>query len=205
MLNEFNRFIYELNFIYLKELDSEVVLKFLDKFYKKFLEQNENEDNSFILKVANVIIICTDSIMLKKSLIKDKWIHKTGENHILNTNRGTEIFDNFAKDIIDSQINHRDAIVIILTFLNIGVDCPYDQELFEIFKKKYTREMNIDANLQISTVNKTKKKKRDLLKIFLGLFLLLLIITEIHYFITLKGIVKQSANLLLSVRSIYVK
>ena len=50
MLEDFSKFIYEIETIYLKEINKDVVLNYINNFYKTFLKNNKENVESVILK-----------------------------------------------------------------------------------------------------------------------------------------------------------
>ena len=204
MLNEVNSLIYEMESIYLKELNQNIVLDFMEKFYNNFLRNNQNVEGNLLQKTANVIIICMDTIILKKSVIKDKWIYKTGENYILNQNRGGETFDKLVKDIIDGYVPNRDVIRIVQMFFTLEVESEYKNAFLEFLKDKPLNEMNINNNLMISSLNKLKAPAYRYMYMACSLTLISLFFSKLYYFINLKSELKIMETLLNNIRSLYV-
>jgi hypothetical protein len=204
MLNEVNSLIYEMESIYLKELNQNIVLDFMEKFYNNFLRNNQNVEGNLLQKTANVIIICMDTIILKKSVIKDKWIYKTGENYILNQNRGGETFDKLVKDIIDGYVPNRDVIRIVQMFFTLEVESEYKNAFLEFLKDKPLNEMNINNNLMISSLNKLKAPAYRYMYMACSLTLISLFFSQLYYFINLKSELKIMETLLNNIRSLYV-
>ena len=50
MLKDFNRFIYDLETIYLKELNTSIILNYINDFYKNFMKNNNQNIEGIVLK-----------------------------------------------------------------------------------------------------------------------------------------------------------
>lgn len=204
MLNEVNNFIYEMESIYLKELNPHIVLNFIEKFYNDFIKTNKEMDSALLHKVAGAIIVCTDTIMLKKSQIKEQWIHKTCENFILKQNRGNEIFDTLVQDITSGYVFNRDVIRIVQIFFLLGIDSDYKTQFMDLVTQQSPVTMNVEDNIIISNLNKLKKPVYRYLHISILITVMAVLITELFCFISLNTIVKSTEGILNNIRSIYV-
>jgi hypothetical protein len=204
MLKDFNKFIYEFENIYLKELDTTLILNYIENFYNYFLMNNNNIDNNLVKQTANVLIIAIDDIILQKKELQLQWMNKTGENKILNSNRGGEIFDNIIKDIINGTINNFETINIIAICFILGARSDYKKKFFQFFKESNTfYPVDYKKNIESSSIYKYKNESLNLLVILITGSFFLFIITEIHYIITIQGLINKISKIFFEIRGIY--
>lgn len=204
MLKDFNKFIYEFENIYLKELDTTLILNYIENFYNYFLMNNNNIDNNLVKQTANGLIIAIDDIILQKKELQLQWMNKTGENKILNSNRGGEIFDNIIKDIINGTINNFETISIIAICFILGARSDYKKKFFQFFKESNTfYPVDYKKNIESSSIYKYKNESLNLLVILITGSFFLFIITEIHYIITIQGLINKISKIFFEIRGIY--
>lgn len=204
MLKEFNKFLWDLEFIYIKELDTIKILNYIESFYKDFIEKNLQIEEPLLYKTAEVIIIAADDLLLQHSAIKDMWIKKTGENYLFHTNRGGEIFDNMIEDILTKRVVNWDVVTILVTCLLKGVRSDKTSVVLSFYQyNKNYYSLNIDNNMQKSSIQKNKKPHIKFWKILLITGISMFILTEIYYFFQLSFYVKETTNIAFQIRSIY--
>jgi hypothetical protein len=201
MLQEFNLFAYEMKNIYFKEINTFTILNYISTFYNKFLSINYAIEDILLHKTAQAIIIAMDDILLQNKTLKNEWIKNTGENYLFHTNRGGEIFNNIIEDILTKRIFNYDSITIIITCILMGAQCNKKTELITFYKNinnYYTDKLQI--NLQKISIQKNKPKEFQFLKFFFISFFILLILIEIIYIFYLSYYVKETNNILLTIR-----
>jgi hypothetical protein len=206
MLKDFNKFIYEFENIYLKEIDSNIILKFIEDFYNYFLTNNSNIDNNILRQTINGIIIAIDDIILQKDQLKYQWIKKTAENKILHSNRGGEIFNNLIKDIIIGKINNIETIKIIAICFILGARSDYKQKFLKFLNETNNfYQLNYKDNIEEPSIYKYKYEPINLFLIFITITVLLFLFTEVYYIISIQNIINQISKMFFEVRSIYGK
>jgi hypothetical protein len=188
MLKEFNEFFYDLNFIYIKELDPNIILKYMENFYRKFLTKYKDMEEPLLQKTAKAIIVAADDILLQKSPIKDLWIKNTGENYIFHTNRGGETLNNIMKDILEKRIVNWEVVTIFVTCVLMGVRSDYSPQVLNMYK---------------SSISKNKKTPFKFLYVLLMIGIFWIVLTECHYFFHLQYYVKETSMISLKIRSNY--
>jgi hypothetical protein len=205
MLKDFNRFIYELETTYLKELNSNIILNYIEDFYKNFIQNNSINVNGIILKkTAEAIVVCTDDILLQKSFLKNDWIKKTGENYLLHTNRGGEIINSIVDDIINERIINEETIYIISTCFILGARSDLKKQFIDFFhKQKSFYKLNLKENIEKSLIESSQTFNIDLVHIFIILFVGIYLLTEINYIFNIYSTTKNLSKILGNIRSIY--
>jgi hypothetical protein len=204
MLKEFNEFFYDLNFIYIKELDPNIILKYMENFYRKFLTKYKDMEEPLLQKTAKAIIVAADDILLQKSPIKDLWIKNTGENYIFHTNRGGETLNNIMKDILEKRIVNWEVVTIFVTCVLMGVRSDYSPQVLNMYKKdKNYFNLNTEENLYKSSISKNKKTPFKFLYVLLMIGIFWIVLTECHYFFHLQYYVKETSMISLKIRSNY--
>lgn len=204
MLQDFNRFIYDLETIYLKELNTNIILNYIENFYKDFIKNNNKIDNILLKKTVEAIIICTDDIILQKSALKNDWIRKTGENYIFHTNRGGEIINNIVNDILSSRIINEETISIISICFTLGARSDYKNKFIDFMKnKKKFYNLNLYENIEKSLLENNNNIEINYLYIFIILFFIVYLLTEINYIFNIFGFNKDISFILNEIRSIY--
>ena len=202
MLQEFNKYIYELNSIYVKELNLSLVFDYILNFYNKFMENNQDLGGILLQKTTQIIIIATDDLLIQNNPLKDVWIKNTAENRIFHTNRGGEILDNLIQDVLQKRIIYGDTINILVTLMLLGARSPLKSSLLSFYRdSKNFYTLPIESNLQKASLQKNKKTPYKFLNLLFTIFLSYFIITEIHYFIRLKQYNHRTNQLMLNVRS----
>lgn len=204
MLKEFNKFLYELNWIYMKELDAKNILEYISSFYKSFLENNVETQDSLLRKTAQAILAAADDLLLERSAVKEVWIRNTSENHILHTNRGGEILNNIVNDILYERITNWEVITIIVTCILNGVKCNRSKDLLSFYKNsKDYFSLHISNNIQKSSIHKNKKTPYNFFYLLLTVTITLFTLTEIYYFFKLQYYVKETNIMMKTVRNLH--
>ena len=200
MLKDFNRFIYDLETIYLKELNTNIILNYIKDFYKDFIKNNNKNIEGIVLKkTAEAIIICTDDILLQKTTLQKDWIKKTGENYIFNTNRGGEIINNIVEDILNKRIINEETIYIIGICFILGKN-----KFIEFFKeRKKFYNLNLKENMEKSLIESGKNLDINLMYVFFFIFIIMYFLTEINYIFNILSSTKDLSKFLENIRSLY--
>lgn len=203
MLKDFNRFIYDLETIYLKELNSNIILNYIEDFYRNFIKNNNKIEEVVLKKTSEAIIICVDDILLQKAVLKNDWIKKTGENYIFHTNRGGEIINNIIEDILNERLTNQETIYIIAICFILGAKSDYKNKFIEFFKKqKGFYNLNL-KKIEKSLIETSKNSNVNLLYIFLIIFISMYILTEINYMFNIYLSSKNISLVLKDIRGIY--
>jgi len=202
MLQEFNQYIYELNSIYVKELNLSLVFDYILNFYNSFIENNQDLGGALLQKTAQIIIIATDDLLIQNSPIKEAWWKNTAENKIFHTNRGGEILDSLIEDVLHKRIINGETISILITLLLLGTRSPLKSSLLEFYKEsKNFYNTNIENHLQKASLQKNKKPPYKFLHLLLMIGVFYFVITELHYFIRLQQYTQNTNQLMLHIRS----
>lgn len=203
MLKDFNRFIYDLETIYLKELNSNIILNYIEDFYRNFIKNNNKIEEVVLKKTSEAIIICVDDILLQKAVLKNDWIKKTGENYIFHTNRGGEIINNIIEDILNERLTNQETIYIIAICFILGAKSDYKNKFIEFFKKqKGFYNLNL-KKIEKSLIETSKNSNVNLLYIFLIIFTGMYVLTEINYMFNIYLSSKNISLVLKDIRGIY--
>lgn len=203
MLKDFNRFIYDLETIYLKELNSSIILNYIEDFYKNFIKNNNKIEEIVLKKTSEAIIICVDDILLQKAVLKNDWIKKTAENYIFHTNRGGEIINNIIEDILNTRLTNQETIYIIAICFILGAKSDYKNKFIEFFKKqKGFYNLNL-KKIEKSLIETSKNSNVNLTYIFLIIFTGMYILTEINYMLNIYLSSKNISLVLKDIRGIY--